>query len=209
MGVLRAKVNGQWVDVGVGTGVPVYTSTAARTAGNPTPVRGDGSYLASGNETEGLEFWDGAAWRKPWNMPWGRQALQTGQGQLTTTGGTELVLMTSPAFTGPGGRWYKITCDFTAYHTVASDVIRFTTRRGTTIAGTASKIGPGFQQDIANMMRPFTLVSYDAPAAGSLQWSVCVARMSGTGTFTFVSAGSYDNAIAVEDIGPVTAAVPS
>jgi len=52
-----------------------FASTAARTtawsAPNPVPVKGTMSYLATNNPTEGPEYWDGVAWRKPWNLPWG------------------------------------------------------------------------------------------------------------------------------------------
>lgn len=45
--------------------------TAAFAAPNPVAVKGQASYLATNDKTEGPEYFNGTTWRKPWNEPWG------------------------------------------------------------------------------------------------------------------------------------------
>jgi hypothetical protein len=51
--------------------VEQFPNVAARTAAVTAPVAGQPSYIDSGDANEGIEFYNGAAWRKPWNLPWG------------------------------------------------------------------------------------------------------------------------------------------
>lgn len=48
-----------------------FPTVAARASGIAAPARAQASYVAVGDGTEGPEYWNGVAWRKPWNQPWG------------------------------------------------------------------------------------------------------------------------------------------
>src|SRR6185295_18033344 len=152
------------------------------------------------------EYWNGVAWRRPWNLPWGRVASATGFAGVTTAGGVESVLMTCPAFVNPGNRYYRITADLTGFGTVNADTFRFGVRQGATIAGAAVKTGPAWQA--STFYTPFLIVAVGIPAANAAQqFSLCVIRTAGTGTFTQTNAATYENAIYVDDIGPAGAPI--
>jgi len=69
-----------------GTQMAVISATTQYTA---TPTKGNAVYRATGDVAEGPEFYNGAAWRKPWSMPWGNigvgsaTAIQTPIAALT------------------------------------------------------------------------------------------------------------------------------
>lgn len=137
---------------------------------------------------------------RPPNVPWGQLAYSSGQGQIVTAGTVESVLMVSPVFQAVAGRKYKITADFTCFGSVNLDTFRFTLRRGATIAAPSVKVGPGWQTSTG--YTPITVVGYDFTApTGNCQIMLGVTRTAGTGTFTLVSAGTYENSISVEDVG--------
>lgn len=185
--------------------------TAAFTAPNPVAVNGTPSFITSADVNNGPEYFNGVAWRKPWNMPWGVVTSQSDQGQIATSGGTETLLNTVPAFATPGGRRYRIIYDFTGFGSIAGDNFRFTVRRGATVAGATIKVGPSFHQPAAGYYIAFTVIAYDInpPANAAMQYMVGCARMSGTGVFTQVTGGTYQNAMYVEDIGPAATIAPS
>jgi hypothetical protein len=190
-----------------------FATAAARTsawaASIAPPAKGTPSYLATGNETEGPEYWDGVAWRRPWNMPWGVVAQIGGNTQLTGIGATETALLTSPAFAAPGGRRYRITANGTWGNTEVSNQARMTIRRDAGTAGFAVSTGPLITAGVANSLYGASWVAYDVPPVNAAQqYTLGIARMSGAGTFTWYGT-SYTNFILVEDIGPAAATAPT
>jgi hypothetical protein len=163
-------------------------------------------------DTGNIMVWYGPAtgWLEPWNMPWGEMAAPATSGVLTTSAGTELVLLTSAAFTAVAGRRLRVYANLTGSGTTVADQFRFTVRRGTTIAGAAIKVGPRMDIVTANARFPIEVETLDTSTAGSTQFVCCAARLSGGGTFTMESIASFDNFITVQDIGPaVGASAPS
>lgn len=168
--------------------------------------------LLSGQSNDGLVYYgDTTGWRLPWSMPWGEQAPRASNAVAqTTSGGTELVILTSTAFTAVPNRRLLVVADFTGFGSTVADTIRFTVRRGTTITDPTIKVGPAFGVTTANYRLPFMIEAEDTtPAAGSLQYVVGAARLSVSGTFTMEASGVYANGIKVIDVGPSGAAPTS
>jgi len=93
-----------------------FSTTAARTAGLASPVRGQASYIASNDANEGPEFWDGIAWRKAWNMPWGIiSTLSYGAADMAVVGGETPLHgnAVNEAITRPPGRYTKFGINLT------------------------------------------------------------------------------------------------
>ena len=66
MGVLRVKVNGQWIDVGTSAdGVFKFATVAARDAAYPAATAGDGAYCDTA-DTDTLWRSNGTAWVAVW-----------------------------------------------------------------------------------------------------------------------------------------------
>jgi hypothetical protein len=183
--------------------------TTAFTAPNPTPTRGQACYISSGNFQEGIEFWNGTAWRKPWNMPWGSMEYCGGNIQLTGIGALETALLTSVGFVNPGGRAYRITCSGAISNTEVSNQARFTVRRDPGTAGFAVSVGPMYTTGVVNSIYQAAFSCFDTnPAANALQrYTFALARMSGAGTFAYLGT-SYTNFIMIEDIGPAINGLP-
>jgi hypothetical protein len=189
--------------------VAQFPNVAARTAAIAAPVGGQASYIDSGDANEGPEFWNGAAWRKPWNMPWGVVAQFTVlPANLVTVGTTELVLFTTPAFNAPGNRRYKLTCEFTGLGTEIGNSFLVQMRRPN-LAGTIFKFGPTLHIAGASYQTPFSFIGFDLPPANAAQTYVqTVQRTSGNGTFTALG-GTHNNSMTVEDVGPAAAGAPT
>jgi hypothetical protein len=162
-------------------------------------------------DTGNLLIYYGATsgWRPPWNLPWGEMATPSTSGVQTTSGGTELVLLTSSAFTPLANRRLRVYANCTGYNTVVGDQMRFTIRRGTTTAGAAIKVGPRYDTAVASSRYEMDVEAIDTSTAASTQFVFCAARLAGTGTYTMESIGTYDNYIMVEDIGPTGSAPAS
>jgi hypothetical protein len=173
----------------------------------PSPVAGTLIYETDTNKL--LQYTTATTgWQPPWNLPWGIQAAPATAGLVTTSGGTEIVLSTSTAFTAVANRRLRIHAIFTGAASTVNDQFGFTFRRGTTVGGTVTDFGTmqGWNVTTSNSDRiPFNLEAVDTPPAGSCQYICGVVRRSGTGTFTSTANSTnsaYANYIYVEDIGP-------
>lgn len=51
--------------------VPEFPTSAARSIAIPSPYNGQLSTITATDATNGIEQYNGTAWRMPWNMPWG------------------------------------------------------------------------------------------------------------------------------------------
>jgi hypothetical protein len=72
-----------------------HTTTGLRDAAIPSPIQGQPHYLGNAATSEGLWLRNTAGqWRRPWNMPWGRQCLGTGQSTPTSASTTYVDLTT-------------------------------------------------------------------------------------------------------------------
>lgn len=93
----------EWTHLG---SLPVFTSTANRDAA-VTPVDGQGWYRNTNDVSEGIEFYNGTAYRPPWNLPWGlaAQPIDSSTTQSAITSVTD-VTGASITFTAVTRRWY-------------------------------------------------------------------------------------------------------
>jgi hypothetical protein len=179
--------------------VAQFPTTAARGSGIASPVAGQGSYLDTGNETEGIEFWNGAAWRRPWNMPWGEVGRNSNTGQWNALGPIQDLL--PAAFTSVAGRRYRVTGlihitnggaanQWTMQITDSANAI--VQQAGYTLTASQSAVAHAFYEGA------FTpgAITVKVRGGGSAAWSWA-------GTVTQIS---Y---ITVDDIGPTVGAVPT
>lgn len=176
---------------------PSYTNAAARDVAIPTPDKG---MLVRLSGVETLTYYNGTIWVDL--APPGIRAAPSTSGTVSSSGGTEIVLSTSTSFTAIAGRRHKITAIMSGSGSVAGDVMRFSIRQGASIAGTVVSLQP-WTVPVANYLVPFTITGWFMATGGATQYSLCVARLSGTGVFTSQSAASYENSITVEDVGYV------
>jgi hypothetical protein len=63
--------------------IPTYNTSALATTAIPSPVDGQAYYLNLNTDQEGVYFFNGSNFRRPWNMPWGRVGSFTGATNLT------------------------------------------------------------------------------------------------------------------------------
>jgi len=90
-----------------------FATAAARTsawaASIAPPAKGTPSYLATGDVAEGPEFWNGVAWRKPWNAPWGVVGSALVTADQTGIGTTNVDLTGfAVTFTAVANRLYRV-----------------------------------------------------------------------------------------------------
>lgn len=179
----------------------VTARTAAFTAPNPAADRGMLSYLKTGLETEGPEFWNGAAWRRPWNMPWGRLAAGPFV-DVPTVGTNILVVGATPVVPTVPGRLYRGVIDnVNSYGTVATDIFGLAVgETGQANAGTAT-----VQTIISNgVLPPFGAnIFFTVATAANRAFDMRIGRTSGTGVL------QIRMRLSVYDDGPAPGAVPA
>ena len=178
-----------------------YASTGARTADNGSPSTGDLSYVDSGGADEGVEIYNGTAWRPPWNLPWGVYGyaqVTANQGSITTI--TDLTSL-SVTFTAVANRRVRVVGYIEVTSTVLDGAFELFITDG---SNTAIKRATGpILSTTAAVTVPIEIVV--TPGAGSVTYKLRLQRTSGSGTYT-MSAGATNPAfICVEDIGPAGA----
>lgn len=207
MGALYARVGGVWVPI-AGSGLPVYSSVAARTAGNPAPRSGDPSYLDTGNETEGLEFFNGTSWRKEWNMPWGPVANPLVIGVNSTNfSGTFLDIpgftMTFPVI---AGRFYEVTW---MLESIQNSVVGTQAFQISLDAGGTSLIGN--EGVAAGALRVWSGM-YHFIGATSVPVGSRTIKLQGrtsAGTMDILNGSAMNGRYAIKDIGPAVGVAPA
>ena len=122
-----------------------------------------------------------------------------GSGDVTTSGTTELTIVTGTSFTVPASRKLRVSLDFSGFGNTAGDIFDLTIKRGATVVAVKR-----VQVQVAGYYLPgLTIVTYDAPAGGTYTYTATVTRISGTGTFTIKGTSSFDSWLLVEDMGTV------
>ena len=184
--------------------LPVFTSAAAAATAMPSPADGQGYYLNTGTATEGVQFWNGSAYRLPWNMPWGEVASGASNTTATTTGTTEATIKISPSFTAVANRKYRVQLTGTVTATIAGAVYEAYLRDNAlagTLLGFTRFTPPGNDHQInLTILGTGTLA-----AAGTRSVYFTLKQLSGTGV-----GGSLAGVAlywSIEDIGP--AGVPA
>jgi hypothetical protein len=177
-----------------------FATPAARTSGLPAPVRGQASYIAAAGPSEGLEFWDGVAWRKPWNQPWG--LLGTISLGVQSTGWDTVVRdITGLALTVPTAPNRALKISFYALYGTTSAgqwVQLFITKSDNTQLQAAAGV-PGA---VSGSMTPFCMYN---TGAGETSLSVKIRGQCGGGNFS-INGASGPAYLTVEDVGPAAGA---
>jgi hypothetical protein len=197
VGVLRARVNGAWVDV---VGGSAGGGTDEVYVGTDDPI----------GTTPSIELWydsddDPAATDRAnfWNSSWGQVARSTWTS--AQTGITTAVALTGSSVTAytRTGRRYRITAAIAPYATATGNAAVVVIRRdGTSIQ---SRSWSGFA--LANASQTQHVVAfYDETADGNHTFDVTMGMQSGSGSVANYADASVINYVTVEDIGPVTPA---
>lgn len=181
-----------------------FASTGARDVAVTAPEDGMVAYIRSNDSSEGLYTYNGTSWRKGpgWNAPWGWMANATSSTTLTTTGTTELTIVSTAGFTAVSNRYYLLTGYINPYGSVGGD--QFTLRlRNNSITGTVLAASTISVRDYSTNSIS-TVVSIAAGASNGI--FLTVQRSTGTGTLTSnnVASPAY---ITLTDIGPSGAPV--
>lgn len=186
--------------------MPTFTTAALASTAIPSPVDGQAYYLNTGTATEGPQYWNGSAYRPPWNMPWGvvGRALITGSTSATTA-----VTVTGSTIT---------------YTQVANRVYKYS------VTGHASWVGGSVNDGLRVLITDGAGASYvmqdylshgqstsygygigfswyeTAAASGSVTRELRVGRFFGSsGSVTFFADANRIGSLIIEDIGPAGA----
>jgi hypothetical protein len=181
-----------------------FASTGARDVAVTAPEDGMVAYIRSNDSSEGLYTYNGTSWRKGpgWNAPWGWMANATSSAISTTTGTTEMTIVSTAGFTAVSNRNYLLTGYINPYGSVGGD--QFTLRlRNNSITGTVLASSTISVRDYSTNSIS-TVVSIAAGASNGI--FLTVQRSSGTGTLTSnnIASPAY---ITLTDIGPSGAPV--
>jgi hypothetical protein len=174
-----------------------FASTAARDAAITSPEEGMCAYIDSDDVAEGPTLYNGAAWRLPWNMPWGfvgHQSTTAAQNGVTTP--LALVSNISVTFTAIGNRQYLISGQVVGRQRTSAQLITVDLFESTAAASlTGSLVGQTIGID--NYTTINTSVVH-TPSSGSRTYRV---RAATSGATVDLNAIGYSN-ITVTDIGP-------
>jgi hypothetical protein len=91
--------------------LPVFTSAPLASTAIPSPYDGQAFYQNTGTVSEGVQYWNGTAWRQPWSMPWGAVGLHrlTTGNQTSSTHTTLQANGLTTTFNAVNNRNYKLT----------------------------------------------------------------------------------------------------
>jgi len=183
-----------------GTQMAVISATTQYTA---TPTKGNAVYRATGDVAEGPEFYNGAAWRKPWSMPWGNigvgsaTAIQTPIAALTDL--TNLTV----SFTAVANRRIRAMIFVKLQQSV--DIARFTL--SITDGSNSQFASSDYTMAAVNVQQACILIAdITSIAAGAFTLKGRVAKGVGTGVGQTAWAATSPNFFAVDDMGPAAGA---
>lgn len=192
-------VTGNITDKRYGTGgnLPVVTSASFY----PTPpFTGIGVYRRTNDANEGVEFWNSAAaaWRKPWNMPWGvigtPAAITSSQGSITAV--TDITSL-SVAFTAVANRLYRVTLDAQSVQSTVT-----TDRVDVILADVSNNVLLTHNYPVSQPCGVSLVKTLSGVSAGSYTVKARCQRGAGTGTVQWNAAATAPSLLLVEDIGP-------
>lgn len=158
-------------------------------------------------DNNALLTYNSAAWRAPWNLPWGRIASATmaasDQGSITTAGIVDVTGLTSGSFTAVANRYYVAQCEVIVWQATTIGVIELliTNGAGTVLGSAASEltpsgIGAGVRNVLAVRSAPFTLT------AGAQTVKARITAESGGTVTIFNTGGAGTGRFILEDVGP-------
>ena len=181
-----------------------FASTGARDVSVTAPEDGMVAYIRSNDASEGLYTYNGTSWRRGpgWNAPWGFMASATSSTTPTTSGSTELTIVSTGAFTAISNRYYLLTGYINPYGSVTGN--QFTLRlRNNSITGTVLAQSTISIRDYSTNNISI-VVSIAAGASAGIFMTVQLASGAGTLTSNHLASPAY---ITLTDIGPSGAPV--
>lgn len=180
---------------------PVYLGTS--TTGMPT-TDGTVAYVNSGDSAEGIQTYNGSAWNKSWNMPWGVVAYAQITADSSSIGNTttDVTGLSTGTVSFRGNRRYRIS----TFLRVAGggNICWLFIRQDTSTEVSTSHMTTtgGYILDTYNLS-----AIYSPTSTTSTSFKVS-AKTNGAGqTMTVAAASTYPAYILVEDLGPFGAPV--
>lgn len=179
--------------------LPTFATQALATTAIPSPVDGQGYYQNTNTSAEGPTYWNGSAWRKPWNMPWGLVASYGNIGSVTTgthttmqDGSVPLTLTTTTVT----NRIYRVNMEHQHYASGGANAI---TRR--LVIGGVTQRDYNMLNIAQFVLASCTNVSYYTETAG--QSRIFKVQIAASGSNAAVNDNNF--VLTVEDVGPAGA----
>lgn len=174
--------------------LPNYASAATRLAAIPAPASGYSTYIDSGAQDEGPEYFNGLSWTKPWNMPWayvGNSSVAADQTGITTA--VDLTGFSLP-INAVTGRRYRASFLFTAQQlTAQGSQVYVIDVNGVQTTLMSAVVAPGVYQ-------PFSGIFVFTVTAGVR--TVKLRGQTSAGTLSILSASQAPGRLLIEDVGP-------
>lgn len=184
--------------------LPVVASTTARDQFIPSPLDGQAVYVNANTSAEGPYFYNGTAWRLPWNMPWGSVGRATTTSNVAANSATDVDVtgLSITTATLPSNRIIKWTVTGHYLFDSVNDVGRFSVKTGSS-GGTAIGIYDFFPSTVS-WAEGWSFSFYEVTAStAALTRRVTVRRLSGTtDDVRFFADADRFGYFFGEDIGP-------
>jgi hypothetical protein len=168
----------------------------------PSASTFDGAYQYANTAatTEGPYWFDGTAWRQPWNMPWGYMTSATVTSSQTGISTLVDVTNSSITFTGVANRNYRLSAigNFNNSSTANNLVeLNINTSGNTRLALGAVEM-PATGAGVTITVTPWCIVT---PGAGSVTYKLRAQAVT-SGTVDLLAGGTAPMIFMAEDIGP-------
>jgi hypothetical protein len=186
--------------------VLAFSSTTDRDAQLSSPTTGSLTSFTAGSVFDGLYYYDGVAWRPPWNAPWGHVVSASDGTARTSSGTTALKVgnVSDATATLFGNRRLRLTFSCTWNGSTLNDEFNFTFYYGGLVTQISDPQHVYIQETTAGRTVTTTFVRYlstPSAASASTVFNVTVTRTTGSGTITLRNA-NYSSIFIVEDMGP-------
>lgn len=161
--------------------IPRVASTTARDQFIPSPLDGQAVYVNANTSAEGPYFYNGTAWRLPWNMPWGSVGRATTTSNVAANSATDVDVtgLSITTATLPSNRIIKWTVTGHYLFDSVNDIGRFSVKTGSS-GGTAIGIYDFFPSTVS-WAEGWSFSFYEVTAStAALTRRVTVRRLSGT-----------------------------
>jgi hypothetical protein len=196
----------EWAFLGT---IPPFTSTGNRDTAIPSPVDGQAWYRNTNDISEGVEFYNGTAYRPSWNMPWGlgpvAQPVDSASTQSNLTSVTDVTSATF-TFTSVVRRWllyhWAMTFELNTASASGSTTIQLTDGSNTILVEWVVLINAS---NVTVWQHTYDFDILRNEAGGSI-----TRKLRCTGNANGVNIGTFSPSIhvqfSIEDVGPVTGA---
>lgn len=192
-----------WGDQIADSVVNPFATAAARSAAITSPTAGMTTALTAANATNGLEVWNGASWKRPWNMPWGQVAYAINGTTGTQSIGTNTAVtgLTTGSVSMVQNRIYRVTFQLNVSAAATAAGV-FAVRDGGSVVGDHWP-----QLVVGGTVLSSTMVVRFVTTAATSNRSVDIIGTSTASTIITNVTSLSRQFILLEDIGPAGAPV--